>query len=304
MRKFLIRLSLFVGIVVIVDYCFGRAMDFMYAHAKGGDIKEMNDVCVNNEYDIIVMGSSRAHHHYVPQIITDSLGLTCYNAGRDGNGIILMYGFYEMITERYTPKLILYDISQGFDIYENPADQNDSRYLSLLKPYVKRPNIDGIFKSLSWQEWVKTYSSLYRYNSMSLSIIKNYLSCSPYNVDGYARLSGKMNYEPIVSGNKSFEVEDSLKLYYFERFIESNKEHNIPLVVVISPIYGAKNDDYLYTKIVDLCRIHEIPLLDYHGDSRFVTIKDYFKDTTHLNDSGAKVFTSVLINDIKELIEI
>ena len=65
-------------------------MDYMYFHAKGSSIREMNDVCLDNQYDVLIMGSSRAHHHYVPEIISDSLGLSCYNTGKDGNGIILV----------------------------------------------------------------------------------------------------------------------------------------------------------------------------------------------------------------------
>lgn len=42
--------------------------------------------------DIIILGSSSATHHYVLQIIEDSLGLSCYNCGEEGNGVVLAYG--------------------------------------------------------------------------------------------------------------------------------------------------------------------------------------------------------------------
>ena len=34
--------------------------------------------------DVVVIGSSKASHHYVPQMLEDSLGMTVYNCGQDG----------------------------------------------------------------------------------------------------------------------------------------------------------------------------------------------------------------------------
>lgn len=77
------------------------------------------------------MGSSRASHHYVPEIISEKLGMSCFNAGQDGNGIILQYGRWKMLSERYTPKLIIYDINPGFDMVVN----DNMTYVDRLKPF-------------------------------------------------------------------------------------------------------------------------------------------------------------------------
>jgi hypothetical protein len=134
MKNSISKIVLFFVIVAVIDICFGKGMDYMHAHAKGGITREMNDVCLNSQYEVLVMGSSRAHHHYVPEIFTDSLGISCYNTGKDGNGIILMYGIYQMVSNRYKPSLIIYDIAKGFDIYKNSIDKDNTRYVSLLKP--------------------------------------------------------------------------------------------------------------------------------------------------------------------------
>lgn len=49
-------------------------------------------------------------NHYVPRVISDSLGMTCFNAGEDGNCIILAYGYLQMIMKRHVPKLVIYEI--------------------------------------------------------------------------------------------------------------------------------------------------------------------------------------------------
>lgn len=128
----------------------------------------------------------RANHHYDPQVIEDSLGLSCYNAGYDGNGIILMYGLYKLITNRYVPKLIIYDVEPLFDFYEYENDNNYTRYLTSLKPYYNQPGIAQIFKDVSREEYYKLYSGLCRYNSNAISLTVDYLKYRPIAANGYS----------------------------------------------------------------------------------------------------------------------
>lgn len=300
MRKYLLNIISFFAIVTIIDICFGKIMDYQYFRAKGGETREMNDVCLYNDYDIIIMGSSRAHHHYVPEIIADSLRKNCFNAGIDGNGIITMYGIYQMVLERYKPELIIYDIAKGYDIYENPEDQNNSRYISSLKPYARISQNDEIFKSLSWQEWIKTYSSLYRYNSILFTTINNFWFDNSYNIDGYMKLETVMNYEPTIFESEDSGVLDSLKINYFEKFIRSTKDNGIPLVCVLSPRYRSVTVER-YKPLFTLCEQYDIPLLNFYIDTTFSAHKEYFKDATHMNDRGARFFTSKLVEQIKNI---
>ena len=88
MKKYLLKIGLFFAIVLLVDLSFGFTCKYLVAHAKGGTIKQV-DVTVNEQKaDIVILGSSRAHHHYVPAVLKDTLGLTAYNGGVDGNGLL------------------------------------------------------------------------------------------------------------------------------------------------------------------------------------------------------------------------
>ena len=90
-RFCLIYVAIFFAIVAVVDFSLGRTFHFLQARA-GGITGAEYYVCEKVTEDIIIMGSSRASHHYVPEIISEELGMSCFNAGRDGNGIILQYG--------------------------------------------------------------------------------------------------------------------------------------------------------------------------------------------------------------------
>ena len=73
MKKYIIYIVVFFAIVTAVDLAFGKVCDSITTHAKGGTTKQLVDLCVKDQYDILVMGSSKAHHNYIPQVFTDSL---------------------------------------------------------------------------------------------------------------------------------------------------------------------------------------------------------------------------------------
>jgi hypothetical protein len=52
------------------------------------------------------------------RIIQDSLNMTCYNCGYDACGIITAYGLLRTLYKRYTPKVILYEVTPKFDCLE------------------------------------------------------------------------------------------------------------------------------------------------------------------------------------------
>ena len=303
MKKYLLKILLFFVIVVAIDFCFGSVCDYMVAHAKGGSNKQMNDLCLKDQYDILIMGSSRAHHHYNPKIIEDSLGMSCYNAGYDGNGIVLADGLYGLISERYKPKVIVYDLTLAFDCYEYPQDQQNKRYISNLKPYYKHKKVRDIVSCISNEEYYKLFSGLLRYNSKSVNLAKEYFMFVPMYDHGFAPLQGYMNYEPTNYEEVSFDTSiDSVKMSFLEDFIQEVQADSVLLVFAMSPRYKSPSRDK-FEEIERLCADYNIPVIDFYNDSLFYLNKEYFEDIAHMNQEGAnaytKVFTSKLSNIVK-----
>lgn len=302
MKKYLLKIVLFFAIVVVIDICFGRVCDDMVAHAKGGSNKQLNDLVMRDRYDVLIMGSSRARHHYDPHIMSDTLGMSCYNAGYDGNGIILADGIYSMIRDRYRPKVIVYDLTLGFDCYEYAEDQHDRRYISQLKPYYRHAAVQNIVKAISDEEYFKLFSGLLRYNCKTVNLVKeNILAVSMYD-HGYAPLKKQMEYEPTNYEEVTDDTPvDPVKLQFMEEFIQSVQADSVTLVFGISPRYKSPSRQK-FAKIEELCRQYHIPLIDFYNDRRFYTNKEYFEDVAHMNRTGAtdftKSFSSVLKNKI------
>ncbi len=294
MKKYLIKIILFFVAVVVIDILFGIACQYMNDHSKGGGVKSRYYVCKESTEDVLVFGSSRAKHHYVPDIIEDSLKMTCYNTGEDGNGIIMCYGFLKMITERYTPKLIIYDVS-GFDIFED----DNMKYLDLMKPYYYEKGLDSIFWSVEPKTRIMMLSNLYRYNTTCLRVIGNYINPVNTYPKGYSALYKTMDYEPEIKEEKEHVV-DTLKIHYFEEFIRLTQNKGVSLVCCISPSYKAPADDNKYKSIKSLCKQYQVPFL-YKGSQPDISRERiYFQDRTHLNKSGAVKYTSEMVTLIKQ----
>lgn len=292
MKKYLIKIALFFVAIAIVDVLFGIACQYMNDQSKGGGIKSRYYVCKESNEEVLVFGSSRAKHHYVPDIIEDSLGMTCYNTGEDGNGIILCYGILKMITRRYSPKIIIYDVS-GFDIYED----DNMKYLDLMKPYYYEPGIDSIFWEVNPKTQYIMLSNLYRYNTTCLRVLANFIRPMTNYPKGYCALYKTMDYEPVIKEYVPKTV-DSLKMEYFEKFIQLARGKEIQMLCCVSPTYKAPlNDDY-YVPIKTLCNSYGIPFLDLNANPIFINEKEYFNDRIHLNDKGANVYTRLLLSKI------
>ncbi len=170
MKRFVLRVGVFFLIILAFDVLFGKAFDYLAFHAKGGDNRRNNVICNEVNDDILIFGSSHALHHYNPIIITDSLGMSCYNCGQDGNGSILNYGIYQLIIQRYHPKVLIYDIMPSFDLL---AGEDNHKYLGNLRPYYNRKGIPEIFESVDDTEKYKMRSQMYRYNAKFVQIVSD-----------------------------------------------------------------------------------------------------------------------------------
>lgn len=115
-------------------------------------MKEIYQTAQYQTADVVILGSSRAHHHYVPSVFFDSLGITAHNGGVDGNGIVMAKGLYQMITERYHPSLLIYDVISGFDFFVNSEDGNNIRYLGNLRPYSRKPSLRNLMDRIDPME--------------------------------------------------------------------------------------------------------------------------------------------------------
>lgn len=295
MKRYILRILLFFIIVAFVDQLCGVAMNYVNSHAKGGATKDNYDAFNIVAADVIILGSSRAYHHYNPKIIEDSLGLTCHNCGYDGTGIINMYGRLVEICKRKVPKIVLYDVVGTHDLYE----KDNVKEIGGLKPYCDRDSIAEIINTVSPIETIKLKSCLYRYNSGVFQFLRDIVTQNGIHEKGFEPMTNVMDYdpEPFVQQFKG-EQPDSLKLSYFQKLINLSKEKHFKLFFCLSPWYQASTDaDFL--PIISLCKNSNIKLINFFCDS-INQRKELFADQVHLNEKGANFYTKKIVESIKK----
>ena len=299
MRKYLIKIILFFIAVVIIDIAFGFACRYLNTHAKGGDTKNHYDIAMNMKADVLLFGSSRCIHHYVPSIIKDTLEMSVYNCGVDGNGILYQYSRLRMILNRYTPKVIVYDICPEFDI----ENGDNSKYLGWQKRFYDVPGVNEVFEDINQMEKYKMFSQLYRYNSDFIQMLSD--NVNPLqDVDGagYKPKLGTMDYQPEQSDmNPTVKEWDPLKKKYFKKFYGLCKQNGIMLIIAYSPLYKA-NTSIEFNAITNFCHQNNILLIDNYHNPMFTEHRDYFADTRHMNDTGAQEYTKVFASEIRKLL--
>ena len=295
MRKFIIRLAILAICMMLADVVLGYALDYLRIHSKGGETARTEHICNHSNEDILIMGSSRAVHHYNPQIFEDSLGMTCYNCGYDGCGIILAYAQLEMILQHHTPKIIIYELTPSFDL--SVGDNN--RYVKSLRPYADNEHVRNIIESVDASEHYKLYSRLYRYNSNFMKVIADGTISRESMPNGFKPQNKQMKYEP----EKPMKVEDpaidSLKLSYFEKFHTLCKKNGVNIIYAVSPIYNG----YItvnYQRIIDIALDTKFPVLNHLYDEYIIYDNDFFYDRTHMNATGANCYTQLIIAEIKK----
>lgn len=297
MKNFVAKIILLFLIIGVCDFLFGKAMDYMIDQIKVGGQGRDNYICNFATDDILVFGSSRAMHHYNSQMLEDSLGMTCYNCGDDGHGIILSYGRLKMVRERHLPKIIIQDVSTGYDLFKNDNHQ----FLGLLKQRYDREGISEIFDMVDKTERYKMLSHLYRYNSKFLQNIFVFFTgkSADVNIKGYKPVYKEMDTLKVVKNRKEEEYEfDSLKLDVVRKFIDLSD--GAQLFFVVSPVWYGIKDTCRIAPAREMCQKFNIPFIDFSNDPKYVHNNVYFKDGTHLNARGADEFTRDLIKKLKK----
>ena len=298
MKKFLLKVGLFFLALIIVDRALGMVFAYMGDHAKGGYIGHHKYVTDKADEEILIFGSSRAIHYYNPQIISDSLGMTCYNCGQDGNGIVLFYGLWQMIKERHQPTMIIYDVSSGFDLYEGESNQ---KYLGWLRMDYDRPGIKPIFTAVDSTEQYKMMSMLYRYNSKFMQSITDYVH-PLFGIEGNGFLPLKGELDKMKVRDESTDAStalkvDSMKTDFINKLIDETE--GVKLVFVASPKWYKPNR-MDYQPIRKICERRGVKFIDFSADEKYVHQNEWFKDGTHLNARGADEFTRDLISVINK----
>lgn len=304
--KFVVAVLSVVLSVVVVDRFAGKILDWMLPQISNqGDIGKtyysLNDVTT----PIVIVGSSRAAHHYVTSMVEDSLEMPAYNVGRDGCYFSYNCCIVNSILDRYTPELIIWENATEY-LYEECRDP----LVSLYSYYGKNQWVkSAVREELPWNEYMRLYSRLYQYNSTIHRMLKHYRERYSFTCEegkGYIPLAPKKLRKSLDLEVDSIEYKylSQTKVKRFRSILKRAKQQGVRMVVVDSPQYRLiKGKNLSSVKMRDLCEQYGMMFIDNSQLPYFLKSPLLFNDQIHLNDDGARVYSKVFLNQIKDYVE-
>jgi len=311
-KRLLKRSVLFLLVFFLIDFSFGYVAKKIFFSQETGKYARLTHSIQKVSSEILIMGSSHANRHYVPDILEKELNMTSYNAGVQGQQIIFHTALQRMILKRHNPKLIILNIDESW-MYESPESYER---LADLYPYYwdYKTELEPILSLNSDFINFKLLFRSFQTNSTIVHAVK-YFFQPQKDFKGYRPLHQQMK-KPLSevknTNNSKTEKEkviDRSFVNMFEEFIKNAEAHDVNLIFTLSPhLY---NDNRLKSdKSLKLMKSiafeHDIPLIDFSDDRTFIEQYHLFNDPNHLNNDGAIIFTELLTDSLKvkkELLE-
>lgn len=306
---FCLKVVAFWGVIFLID----RGVECVFMAMKNSGLETNPEnmwvktpfVVERVDAEMLVIGSSKASHHYVPTILSDSLKVTVYNCGQDGCFFLYQNCIINMVLDRYQPKMIIWDIQPELfnHVGGNSGEYQNIRYLS---PYYDNSSwVASYVNSETRLMKLKMQSKMFAYNSKIFNYLLPLVEKGEQTTNGYIPLANEGYSYPKIDEEFKEEVPyhlDNDKLALLSRTIERCKVENVSLFFSISPTYNNKANAYLLA-VKDIQKVTSdcgIACYDYSSDSIFMNDPTLFKDASHLNDKGAKLFTEMVASKIMD----
>lgn len=305
------KFAIFVIVVFAADWVIGFGLEKLYFSLTEGQFAQTTTALDKAAPDILVFGSSRAQHHYSSEILSSQLGLSIYNAGRDGQFLPYYCAVQDVILQRKTPKIIILDVN----IWE--LGPNEQKYMKLaqLLPYVsEHPVLRKYTAEISEFENLKLISKTYPYNSTLLISVYDHLFQNNEPVDdrGYSALTGRVSEKMFKKYSAEKAVYDEKRatqdikidqhaITYYKQFLQKAKDLNIKTYVIISPTILKEPNTEEKSLLASIAKkYNNVTFLDYAVDSTYNSHFSLFADEFHLNEVGAEKFSKALVELIKK----
>lgn len=284
---------LVVLVVVVLDIANRAFCQYAYSNVPENSTMEGNYIYELNRHcsDLLVVGASRAVHHYNTPMMEDSLGLKCFNAGMDGEGIVYQYLCICRALQNSSLKYVILDLGESqvdgqWDFqtksYRIYYWQNDSArsYYDSVEPLYKR---------------LFMLSSFYQYNGRFVNAIRCFAPSDNRTNKGYSAIpyNGSPSDYIFWEKDEPFSISEE-GLDYMKRIVKLCKDNNVELILCLSPtlIYNPN-----YSKCIsEFAKQNSVRLFDNSHNPDFVNDRYLFKDAVHLNEVGADKYTRTLIH--------
>lgn len=304
-KPFLLKLCLFMLLLVAADFVVGSVLQYLHKRVPYGVNWTQTNWLLSEPRDVVILGSSRAFRHYVPEAISKKLDTRVFNAGQNGQYLLYSFAVEQLLLDQYTPKVIVLDLLPSFIVkMDNPQEEFDR--LETLSPYYHHPAVRKLLTRDRFYEKVKYASKVYRYNSKIFTILANMRSESNHYDNGFEPV-GKVRFHkknPFIVDQMPHMEFDPYKLNILDQFVTSAQKKGVKVVFAFSPVSQplSENCQTVITHVQKIADSHHIPFINF-AEPEFADFMnpDYFMDYIHMDEPGARLFSESFADQLQPI---
>ncbi|MEG1931318.1 MAG: hypothetical protein RR131_09290, partial [Anaerovorax sp.] len=299
-KVIVLAVIVFLGVVLL---------SFAYNKYQG----HTNETYTNMPYHIELANTGSSHG--VHGLDYTGLGYTTFNFALDSQSMVYDYNLVHYYRDHFQENGVVLIVLSYFSFWgdefaDDMFEAKNRRYFAILDQDHMR------FKSEKEKYLSKYFSvaeiadnhirTVFKTVEKEDSQVKNPQEGAEYSIEEVGELRAKYHLtfmeekgvlKPMVAEN----------VMAVEHLITLCQDHKLQPVLITTPYLSYYNKWFdqdmkasFYKKINGFVEKYQVPYWDYSADDRFANSEKYFLDTDHLNEVGAKTFTSIVVEDLKE----
>lgn len=294
---------MFVATVVALDQGCGRGLGMLYDCTETGESGGLINGTLRSGAEVLILGSSRARHHIMPAILAQDTPGRIFNGGVNGQDFLYASMLLDLWSRQNVPPrlIVLHLDPQSLTFW--PDELQKANVFSAFYDEGGRIR-ETLLQRGAWER-VKYLSRSYRFNGKVLPILKNLLMGGGGPGDGFVGLSGSLSADEARSARERTKAEEvappwEAKVRFLDQIVEYCRVSGTRLVLVHSPVFAMPTEqrrqwlDQTSRMAAAYGDVTFLDLSEVAYPELFGGRAELFRDTTHLNQEGAIVFSKLL----------
>lgn len=269
------------------------SLDFLYTtiylHSNSRRKVSYAYTSVPEKIDVVILGSSRADNHFVSEMFI-AQGLETFNFGMQGSRLFESDLILKLLLEK---KIIVKNVIVEVDlnIRSGLNKYSESNILWFMPYLFDSESIQKQFKDLSKYRF-EYYVPFYRYMKYETKIGFREMFFTVLNKKSNVVDQG--GFYPLQGNEEKPESDISLAVpcrnIYYEEIKQLCKQNHINLIAIMTPMCKNTKGLNYFEKVKKIYP-------EIHNYENSVQEDEYFYSCGHMNESGAKKFTAIILKD-------
>lgn len=289
MKKFLFYIAKIFAITFLIALCLDAFYTYVFLHSKNRGKIETVFNSKATKYDVIILGTSRANNHFVAEMF-EKKGIKTFNYGISAAHLFEASLLLKLMVERkYEIKNVILetDLNLASTHRSIPISSNFLPYIHnsevIAYHFRNEENFDELY-----------YIPFYRFLKYDSKIGFREVFCTA--IGKKTNSMDNLGYYPLENhgnGNMKNNIVNLNPLphnLYYEEIKKLCKDNNINFIPIMTPMCENVTGMDYFDKVKKA--YPEI----YNYENTVVEDK-YFSSCGHMNDAGAKIFTTRIIKD-------